>query len=373
MERHGSLSIALAALAATATGCGPKFTSPTDVADLRILAVRAEPPELAPPGDASAPTRSALGALVGHPAFATDATLRATVLHVACTPVPGQAEPSPCTVLAELASPQGLVGLADPGTACTAPGLGVPGAITLAGLESCGRDGCEPVVVRRDPADPGSEVTLPVPAYEVPAALDLGSLPPGNPERVLGVEVMDLALALAVDPADLGPDTAVASDCEALGTVASRFAAGWDAGPHVLALKRLRVRGPDAPSAPNRNPPLDGIALDGALLPPPSASPYLVAPGEERALTPVLPGDEAALREAYLEVDGAGNVLGEKTEEWTYSWFAAGGELSDLHTRSATQPEVLTTPPSGRAVVWLVVRDLRGGVAWTSGLVTATP
>lgn len=373
MERNRNLSLALVAVAVAASACSPQFTSPTEVVGLRILAIRSEPPELAPPGDPAAPARAAMGALVGHPVLATDGAWRATVLHVACTPAPGQAEASPCTVLTQLATPQDLVGLADLGSACTAPGLGMPGAITLAGLESCGRDGCGPVLVRRDPADPEPDVTLPAPAYEVPATLDLASLPPGSPERVLGVEVVDLALALEIDPSELGQDTAVATDCEALEAAVTRFAAGWEARPHVSAVKRLRVRGPDAPSAANHNPPLDGIALDGAPLPPPSASPAPVGPGAKRALTPILPRDEAALRETYREVDGEGRALGEKTEEWTYSWFTTGGELSDLHTRSATQTVELTAPSSGPAVVWLVVRDLRGGVAWTSGLLGATP
>jgi hypothetical protein len=368
--RH--LPVALAA--ALAAGCAPDFTEPSQVTGLRVLAVLAEPPELAPPGDGSAAARATLATLVAHPAFATDGARRATVLHLGCTPSPDPSVPSLCTAISELASPEALLGLADLDQACAAPGLGTPGAITFAGLESCGRDGCEPVEVRLDPSDPASTVALPTPGYELPTALDLSALPAGDPTRVLGLEAVDLALALDAAPADLAPAAPVGDACQALGAVAVRLGELWESRPHVAALKRIRVRGPDAVNPPNQNPAVTGIALGGVALPAPGAAdPADVGGGARVDLLPLHPGDPDQLRETYVEVDAEGVPVREKKEEWTWAWFTSAGSLADPYTRAADQAAELTAPGSGRALVWLVLRDLRGGLAFTSGVVEAIP
>jgi len=369
--RHRSFPPLLAA--ALAAGCAPDFTSPTQVTGLRILAVKAQPPELAPPTDGSAPARAVLATLVAHPAFAGDAARRATVLHLGCTPSPDPLVPSPCAVLSELASPDSLLGLADLAQACASPGLGTPGAITFAGLESCGREGCEPVRVRLDPADASSAVALSAPAYELPAALDLAALRPDDPIRVLGLEAVDLALALDAPPADLAPTSAVADGCQALDAVAARFGELWNSRPHALALKRIRVRGPEAINLPNLNPAVAAIGLAGAPLPAPGAEPAPVAPSARLDLLPLLPADADSLRQTFVEVDAAGLPVRERREEWTYAWFTSAGELDDQYTRAGDEAATLIAPGSGTAVLWLVVRDLRGGVAFTAGAVRAGP
>jgi len=360
------------ALALVASGCNePDFEDPMNVSKLRVLGLRADPPEVAAPGDASAPSAAALTALVAHPAFATDAARRATVLHLACTPSPGSAGMSPCTALSELSDPTVLLGLADLALACTAPGLGKPDAITLAGLESCGAAGCEPVQVRRDPVDPGSTVALPAPGYEVPAAASLAGLPAGHPDRVNGGEIVDLALVLDAAPADLAPQAAVGDGCEALAAVAQRFLARWQASPGVATLKRLRLRGPDAPSSPNQNPALTGIALAGATLPAPGAAPAAIAGGAKHGLLPVLPGAPDALAETWIETDSEGKQVRERKEEWAYAWFTTAGEMKEAYTNRADEPLELTAPSSGPLLVWLVVRDLRGGMAWKAASLVA--
>jgi hypothetical protein len=367
------LPVLLALAASLAAGCAPDFTKPMQVVGLRVLAVKAEPPELAPPADGSAPARATLGALVAHPDFATDGARRATVLHLGCTPSADLTVPSLCTAISELASPASLLGLADLTSACTAPGLGAPGAITFSGLESCGQGGCEPVVVRLDPADAASAVALPTPAYELPAALDLSTLPAGDPIRVLGLEAVDLALAIDAPPAELAPTTAVPDACHALGAMAARFSQEWGSHPNVTALKRIRVRGPDAVNAPNQNPALSGIALAGTPLPAPGATPAPVTPGAKLDLLPLHPGDPDVLRETYVEVDAAGMPVRERKEEWTWAWFTSAGELEDPYTRAADEAAHLTAPSSGPAQVWLVLRDLRGGEAFTAGSLAAGP
>jgi hypothetical protein len=364
------LPLLLSALA-LATACTPDFDPASEVRSLRVLAIRAEPPEIAPAGDGAAPSRATLASLVAHPAFADDLSRRAVVLHVACTPTPGDPGPSPCTVLSELADPTALLGAADLAAACATPGRGAPGEITFAGIEVCGVEGCAPVSVPRDPADPGSTVALPAPAYELPADYTLAALPQGAAERVLGLAVTSLALALDAAPAELAPAEAVPDACAALSAVIARFEAEWPLRAHVAALKRIGVRGPEAGSTPNQNPVISGVAMAGAALPAPGPTPAAVAPGVEVELLPVLPGDFAALRETYVHYDAAGTPIETKQEDWTFSWFSTAGDLDELHTNDPAEPQVLTAPRTGRAVVWTVVRDLRGGTAWTAGEIEA--
>jgi hypothetical protein len=364
------LVLPLAALLAAA--CAPELDPASEVRSLRVLAIRAEPPEVAS-GGAGAPDRATLGALVAHPDFAADPGRRATVLHVACTPSLGAAGPSPCTVLSALADPTAILAAADLSQACVAPGTGVAGAITFAGLEACGADGCGPVAVRRDPGDAASEVALPAPAYVVPGAYGLETLPAGAPERVLGVEVVDLALVLDAPPEALAPDAPVPDACAALAAVAARFQAEWSLREHVAALKRLRVRGPEAPSPANRNPELSGLTLGGAPLPAAGEAPATVTAGARADLRPALPGDPDALRETFVECDAAGAPIATRQEEWTFSWFATAGELEHVHTFDAGEGDRYTAARAGRALLWGVVRDRRGGVAWRAAGVEVAP
>jgi hypothetical protein len=365
--------VALVPVLALAAACGPDFDPASEVQGLRVLAVRAEPPELAPASDGAAPARAELETLVVHPALVADAARRAVVLHVACTPTPGDPRPSPCASYSELDDPSALLAGAELAAACASPGVGVAGGISFGGLEACGRDGCEPLAVRRDPGDPGSTAALPRAAYALPADYTLSSLPPSSPERVLGVEVTDLALALDVTPEELAPASAVGSDCELLGAVAARFQAEWSRRAHVAALKRIRVRGPAAPSAPNHNPVLSAVALDGAALPAPGEAPATVASSAKVLLLPLLPASFEELRETYVESDAAGQPIATRQEDWAFSWFTTSGELEKLHTNHPSEAAELTTPASGAPTVWVVVRDLAGGVAWRAGTLAVGP
>lgn len=370
------LALAAASVAASLAACTPEFDPASEVRALRVLAVRAEPPELAPPGAASAagaPARAAIDSLVSHPAFASDPSRRATVLHLACTPSPGDPAATPCAALAALEEPAALLAAVRLDEACAAPGLGVAGAVTFAGVEACGAAGCAPAALPGDPADPASAFALPAPSYEVPAELGAGlaALPAGAAERILGVEVVVLSLALDAPPEALAPAAAPADACAALAAFAGAFGAAWEAHPHVASVKRLRVRGPDATDPPNRNPAFDGIALGRDPLPPPDLGAAPVAPGARADLLPLFLAPPAP--ETYVRRDAAGAPIEARTEEWVFSWFATGGSLDELHTRSATEAEPYTAPAADRALVHAVLRDLRGGVAWRSAAVQVEP
>lgn len=354
MNGHATnrLLLCLAALAVAA--CTPDFEPASRVDRLRVLAVRADPPEIEPAGAAAAaPDRAALTAFVVRPGRATDPGRETTVLYLACLPVPGDPSPTPCAAFAGLRDPAALVAEAARGTCAGEP---VP-AIGLAGLEICAGASCGAATV----AVAGAPVTLPRPELALPAGYGFGSLPEGSPERILGLEAEVLAFALDATAAELG--AAAGSGC-ALGDVAAEVVRLWPAREHVLSTKRVRVRGPEAIDPPNRNPALDGISADGvplAAVAPPSS----VATGK-RQLRPVLPPDAPALQELYTRIDAAGAPIERKPEEWVYSWFATAGEIDDLHTREPS-PDAWTIPSSasgGRALVAAVVRDLRGGTAW---------
>lgn len=113
--------VALVPVLALTAACGPDFDPASEVQGLRVLAVRAEPPEIAPASDGAAPARAELETLVVHPALVADPARRAVVLHVSCTPAPGDPSPSPCTRYSELDDLSALLAGADLATACAAP------------------------------------------------------------------------------------------------------------------------------------------------------------------------------------------------------------------------------------------------------------
>lgn len=350
-----------------AAACTPDFDPASRITKLRVLDVRADPPELAPAGDASgAPDAADLGALVAHPAFVTDPAHEVTVVHLACTPEPGDPGATACTSLTALGDPRALFPAADLALACADPGRGRVGALTLAGVERCGATGCAPVEVALDPADPATSVALPAPRYLLPPELGeaLAALPADAAQRTLGVEVVVLALALDAPASALAPAAASEDACAALAAFGARFGEAWDGTQHLATIKRLRVRGPDATDAPNVNPPVSGIALDGAALPALGAGVAVVSTREADVL-PLFPSDPDALRQRYTRRDAAGAAIEEKLEDWAFSWFATAGELDDERTQAPDEAN-RCTPAPGRALLWVVARDLRGGSAWAA-------
>ncbi len=353
MRRSLSLSLSLAALAAAA--CSPDFTEASRVEKLRILAVRAEPPEIAPApasGTPVAPDRAALTALVVRADYAADPARQTTILYLACIPVPGDPTPSACVGLASLRDPTAV--LAQAAQASCAAGGGAAPAVAFAGVEVCAGRTCGPATA--------GGVTLPSPELVLPAGYGFDALPPGAPERVLGVQAELLAFALDATPEELVEGAGGA--CPA-GDVASRIDALWPARDHVLVAKRVWIRGPEAPDAVNQNPAIDGVTLGGVPLP------DVVATGTHR-LAPLLPPDADARHQPYTELDAGGVPIEAAREEWVYSWFSTVGDLADLHTGDGEEEE-WTVAGAGAATVAVVVRDLRGGTAWTVRDVTIAP
>jgi hypothetical protein len=315
------------------------------VEKLRVLAIQAEPPEIAPHPDPSAVHTAALHTFVVRADFAGDPARPTTVVHVACVPTPGDPAPSPCTTFESLREPAAAVAAAAPG-ACAPAG----GEVAFAGVESCAAGVCGPATAAGAPL-PRAEVVLD-PEYGFSTATPA--------ERILGVQAVVLAFAIDASPDELVAAGAGATPC-ATGDLAAGLARLWGERERVLSTKRVVIRGPEAPDAPNENPAIAGIEARGILLDP--DAPTTVGAGAV-TLAPRLPPD--ANHQPYTKLDAAGAPIESTQEEWVYSWFSTAGELDELHTREA-DPDVWTVTGSASgapALVAAVVRDLRGGTGW---------
>jgi len=348
---------ALAAAALALAACSPDFDPASKIDKLRVLAIKAEPPEIAPPSvDPDLPHTAALTSLVLRADFDAEAALTTTIVHLACVPTPGDPAPSPCVLLAALRDP--TVMLAEAARAsCDPDAAGSAAGVAFAGVETCVASTC------------GEAVALGLPLRRPEVAIRDGfAFPPAGPERILGVEAIVLAFALDASPDEL---VAGAGTTCPMGDMAARFAELWSSREHVLSTKRIQIRGPDAPDAPNQNPVIAGIEAGSADLTDPDVVTTL--PGGTIALTPIL--DPGVLPEPYTKLDASGAVIERTTEDWVYSWFSTAGEIDELHTHGATADDwtVYATAAGAPAVVVAVVRDLRGGVAWTVRKVNVAP
>jgi hypothetical protein len=106
----------------------------------------------------------------------------------------------------------------------------------------------------------------------------------------------------------------------------------------------------------------------------PLDGPLAVAPGEKLRLRPVLnPGAEESFQNVESTLQGNELVVVDQTEEVIASWFATAGEMGDIQTArqlTKTLDNTFTAPmqppPGGRFAVYVVVRDQRGGVGWST-------
>jgi hypothetical protein len=338
-----SRSLAVAAAVAVAA-CSPKFDPASRIEKLRVVAIRAEPPEIDPAGVAT------LTSLVLRADFAAAPSRTTTVVHLACVPVPGDPSPTPCVALENLIDPAAMIGdAARQGCAAgSAEGNAPWPAVDLAGIEACVGTLC-------GPASAGG-AALPPARLTVPAAF---AFPATGPERILGVQAVDLAFALDATPDELV--AGVGTVCPA-GDVAANLARLWAEREHVLSTKRVVIGGPDAPAGErNHNPAVAGILAGGTALEPAGAT--TLAAGST-GLAPEVPVGPAGQPEVYTQLDAAGVPIGTGPEQWVYSWFATAGDLDLLHTHPGETDRWSYESVRGPVRIAVVVRDLRGGTAW---------
>jgi hypothetical protein len=146
----------------------------------------------------------------------------------------------------------------------------------------------------------------------------------------------------------------------------SAFPNGEDLATEDAELAYKRVPISEAPT-PNRNPVLEGVRVDGVLLP--DGASVVLDADQTYTVEPVL-ADGAIEDYRYVTADGAQET---RTEEPYVSLYAEEGSFDQTN---ALWPDVLrryttpTTPAGAASRLWFVVRDRRGGMSWTS--ITAT-
>lgn len=297
------LAVVLAGAAALA-GCAPDFLPISLVADLRVLAVTADPPELAPrAGCSPSPLDSCYGPV----------TLQATAV------VPGLADTPPA------AAPEVRWSFC-PFSAGSVAGY------------ACAVPQCE--------VDLGAGATLSEPdpvlrAVQCLATLQQGGgLPPGLPSELPArAELLFRARATA------GGE--VREAVYRLGV--------WRDGPPLL---------PDgSPQLANRNPAITGVRVGAEVLPLPAPAPGATGPAIPRGARVEVCADlDPALRDDYLDAAG-----GRAVEQQVVSFFSTAGRFDFDRANGPSGCVKLEAKdlPAGPtpALLWVVARDLRGGAA----------
>lgn len=335
-----------ALIVAAGFGCSDELPPASRVDKMRLLAIRAEPPEI------GAGEHTALDALVAQPLTPSPAPAL-SFLWMACRQAASAQLPAPCGI--------------------TALGNGGPEAFG-------------------DPSLPG----------EAPSGMATCTDAPGAPLCLLGTTAtVDYAPALDGDQAvtqllvtlvvaDQGPGSALAC---ARAAASSGTGAPPDVDHCTIALKRVNVRSATASAARNENPRFAALTLGGASLPggaatfPRSAAGVAAAtaPIEVRRCTSATVGSDGCTAGAAAQVkdDGSHEVL-------FVSWFTTAGAFAaarssfgksgcsgeclegggDKASTTFTAPdadELALRAPGGAVHFWAVVRDDRGGVGWLDG------
>ncbi len=127
-----------------------------------------------------------------------------------------------------------------------------------------------------------------------------------------------------------------------------------------LAYKRVPV---SEATTPNHNPVVVSIAVDGVVVEPGTV--VSLDRGQPYTFEVALSDDSV---EAYEFVNGAGEVE-TREEEPYFTWYAQDGTFDrtfDLWPYTDTEYYAPEDPKADTAGIWVVVRDRRGGMAWTS-------
>jgi hypothetical protein len=343
----------LIALSLAVAGCNSDLPPEWQIEKLRVLAVQAEPPEIAP-GASTVLQALAVEPPVPPPGSPPPSPL--SYVWLACTIPPGVTEQVPCG----LSTTRPLTG-ADLGQATPPPD-------------------CQ--------AEPGADLCLlgtdPIVRFTAPAGALAGAR---TTQMLITVAIADTpsgAIGCLVDTANNGGMPVDPDHC-------------------VLALKRLTVTSPTTPLSDgtlpvfNRNPQLTGFDLvvptgDQASLLDGTAE-FLPTPdgqSPQAALDAARADDAAELEPTF---DSSGKVTGAQYEALTIAWYTTAGKLDSgrsafVPDACATQQDCPTTPPpadvttnwtpptqgqvtqltvDGTVQLWAVVRDDRGGISWLAG------
>lgn len=189
----------------------------------------------------------------------------------------------------------------------------------------------------------GVEPFLP-PVYVVPPNI-LDSL--DADERAEGLYVLVQAAALPGDALELAADTAAS-------------ATEIDFNAVEVGYKRLVVSEADTP---NRNPKIRHMSVDGVTIPPEAT--VEVDPEQEYTIGVTMVDGTV---EAYSYTNASG-VTEPRVEEPYLHWYTDGGTMVEELTLwpyfDATWESPKADDPVRSGTIWTVVRDRRGGMAWS--------
>jgi len=311
-----ALVIGLVALASA--GCDYGFRPETLVENLRLLGVQADPADLAP-GETAA-----LRALVLDPSRPGQ---RSTVLWLGCAPDPYNLNRSACSDVetlsnaADLFSPDG----GSPDGGMLPPGVSVIGFNDNA-------------------------------SYTADAHL-FDSLDAGDERRITGTVGQALVFAVAEE---VPPNASQEELAELFRRVQNN---------EVRSLTALfRVRISESPER-NRNPALSAFFVAKERWP--RGAHVTVLPGEPVELDGDAPDDAF---EQFTNPTPTG--VEEKTERILVAWYSTAGRFTEARTALREQVKTVFTAPGGadetdpvptsrEGTLYLVLRDTRGGQAWT--------
>ena len=344
---RGPVGFALFCLWAGFAACGDELPSATLVEDLRVLAIRAEPPEVLVDrvdGQATPPGPVSFQALVVDPRGASmvydwrfcpiesSDTCADFARHLAAAPA--EFQPVLDAARAQQRTGQSEIITASAARAVDAFTVQLPQTLFNYHLSTAG------------------------------LGLGNGSWVSAVLEIAAGAQTLQVQKRVVLGARDLS----------AWNPELQRF--GWQ-----VCVPGAPVPGclPLGPRTANRNPVIAAVQIargeraDTPFAPSPQG-PLTLAPGEVIRLRPVLDPDA---QERYQTVEStlqaSDLVVTDRTEEAVISWFATAGKFGATHTtpqltktldNTFTAPK--TPPADGRVSVFLVVRDQRGGVGWTS-------
>jgi hypothetical protein len=306
-----------------ALGCGKSFTPDSLVNSFRVLAVRAEPPEIHPSQSTT------FSALVVDP---TRPGQNDTLLWLSCDPDPYDLGRSACNELGNLNSASALLSAVDGGQ------LDLPAGISFMNWN--------------DETNGFGAI------YTSPDDAHVFALDAGDPRRLVGTVADVLIVAAAGDL----PLLASADQKNAFFTQIEDALI-----PAVLVIDRVVI---SEETNPNHNPVIGDLLLDGTAIP--DGGTFRILPGADAGVELTAP---ASSFETYTEFEPDGTTL-TKTEGLIAAYYSTTGSFSqDRIALGTTVPETFTAPagtdsdplPDKRGgTLWIVLRDTRGGLSWNT-------
>ncbi len=298
-------------------GCNEDWAPVYFVEKLRVLGIRAQPPDLAP-GHATQ-----LEALVVDPSNPQNAH---TLFWFACDPDPTSLEQPECAKYSTLEDMQEVF-----------ESENLPQGMRVLGISSSN----------------SSDQKFPKIIYSSPEHT-FSKLDPQDQLRQKGVLAIILLLAVDTTPPPYPPSA------EEIKSILDK--ARNKQVDSLLAIKRIRI---SENQNLNKNPQIEGMLCNSGFWPA-GLRPIKLQPEKTYELAGIVSSDSI---EHYSEMNPDGQLL-EKEERPIFSWFSSIGSLEAIRTTNEKVNRFLVSPqsvPSSRyGMIYQVLRDGRGGTSFAS-------